>query len=533
MKMSMVEHFNAARDCSMPLVAIRTPDVQATLKTIVLYPDYATVPMETWDCVRGLTAINPPALKLHAAMTKQVSKKDTDYADPLVMLQAVLSFPEGGILFMINLHRFLTDVQVVQSIWNLRDMLKARQIMLVLLSPDIILPPEIASDFLVLDEPLPDEAQLAGIIKQTIAAVRIQGVDVPEPSKAEVDRCVEALSGLPAFPAEQVSAKSARKTGIDIEQLWEWKYQAIEQVPGLSIYRGKEKFADITGQKNIKKFHLLRGDGPMRRRGVVFLDEVDKHLAGFGAVGTGDTTAEMAGALLTYMEDIKAEGCLLLGIAGGGKTLFGHALANEWGVPCINYDFSAMKGGIVGQSGANIRGANKVVSAITQDYPYFVATCNNIDNIPPELRRRFTSATFFFDLMTREEKDKAWELYEEKYNEERRKLKIPIVKYERPEDKGWTGAEIRNCHHNAFVLNTTLLEAATYTVPISESASEKIKALRTQADGRFISASYSGKYVSPDGKPDDPAMLVAIMMEGGPKRKINTGGRGGGSGLAN
>jgi hypothetical protein len=45
---------------------------------------------------------------------------------------------------------------------------------------------------------------------------------------------------------------SLSKKGLDLEQLWERKRQVIEQVPGLSVWRGGETFDDIGGCENIK-----------------------------------------------------------------------------------------------------------------------------------------------------------------------------------------------------------------------------------------------------------------------------------------
>ena len=46
--------------------------------------------------------------------------------------------------------------------------------------------------------------------------------------------------GLAAYPTEQVLAMSITKKGLDLERLWERKRQAVEQTPGLSVWRGGE-----------------------------------------------------------------------------------------------------------------------------------------------------------------------------------------------------------------------------------------------------------------------------------------------------
>jgi hypothetical protein len=104
--------------------------------------------------------------------------------------------------------------------------------------------------------------------------------------------------------------------------------------------------------------------------------------------------------------------------------------------------------------------------------------------LPPELRRRFTLGTFFFDLPTAEERETIWRIYLKNYG----------VSGDLPDDEGWTGAEIKECARKAHRLRMTLAEASRYIVPVSRSAGDQIKALRQMASGKFISASTAGLY---------------------------------------
>jgi len=114
----------------------------------------------------------------------------------------------------------------------------------------------------------------------------------------------------------------------------------------------------------------------------------------------------------------------------------------------------------------------------------FIATSNSIASLPPELRRRFTLGTFFFDLPTAEERETIWGIYLKKYD----------VSGDLPDDEGWTGAEIKECARKAHRLRMTLAEASRYIVPVSRSAAEQVKALRQMASGTFISAATPGLY---------------------------------------
>jgi hypothetical protein len=92
--------------------------------------------------------------------------------------------------------------------------------------------------------------------------------------------------------------------------------------------------------------------------------------------------------------------------------------------------------------------------------------------------------TYFFDLPGAEEREQIWKIYQAKYG----------VSGELPDEDGWTRAEIKECCRKAYRLRLPLIEAAQYTIPVSRSAAEQIKALRQSASGKFLSASRSGVY---------------------------------------
>ena len=164
--------------------------------------------------------------------------------------------------------------------------------------------------------------------------------------------------------------------------------------------------------------------------------------------------------------------------------MIAKAASNTAGIPTVAFDLSAMQSSLVGGSGERLRAALQVVDAISQGKSLWIATCNSITSLPPELRRRFTLGTFFFDLPSAEEREAIWKIYLAKWR----------LDGERPNDEGWTGAEIKECCRKAWRLKLSLRESASYIVPVSRSAADQIDALRRQASGRFLSASQPGVY---------------------------------------
>jgi len=473
-----VSAFHAARCVSTPLVAVRTPDPASTTHFVIetLKQGRELPPLLGWDVVRGLYAIGRDSSDELARVLGEHQAATVGPADALFLGQQLC---EDGLLLYSNAHRFWNDPGVMQGIWNLRDPFKATGRMLVLLVvPGATLPPELGQDILVLDEPLPSTSHLERIVRETFKTAEL---DEPEPCVR--GKAVDALIGLAAFPAEQALSMSLVKRELDTEDLWERKRQIIEQTPGLSVWRGGETFEDIGGVENVKDFlrAVLAGVDPPRV--IVFIDEIEKAFAGTGTDLSGVKT-EMTGTILTYMQDREADGVVFIGPPGSAKSATAKATGGSAGIPTIAFDLAAMESSLVGASTERLRTALKIIDAVSQGRMLFIATCNSITSLPPELRRRFTLGTFFFDLPTAEERETIWRIYLKKYD----------VSGDLPDDEGWTGAEIKECSRKAHRLGMTLPQASRYIVPVSRSAGEQIKALRQMASGKFISASTPGLY---------------------------------------
>ena len=250
-----------------------------------------------------------------------------------------------------------------------------------------------------------------------------------------------------------------------------------------ALVQNQMRLEDIGGCDNVKRFlkAVIQGEEPPRV--IVFCDEIEKAFAGTGT-DTSGTKTEMTGTILSWMQDREADGVIFIGPPGAAKTAVAKATGNGAGIPTIAFDLAAMQNSLIGASGERLRAALSVIDAVSQGRSLWIATCNGITTLPPELRRRFTLGTYFFDLPTAEEREQIWKIYLAKYG----------VSGDLPDDDGWTGAEIKECCRKAYRLHMPLLEAAQYTVPVARSAAEQIKSLRQSATGKFLSASAPGIY---------------------------------------
>lgn len=483
----LLTQVKAARLVSTPIVAIKTSNPATTQAAICgAYPN-GKIPKVTWDVVAGCRPLNDLGQK---ALTEINPTGDPlSLCNPVDMLAAAAKLPAESILFFQNAQRFVgqtaPDATIcLQALWNLRDPFKSNRRMIVLLVPDIQLPPEIANDVFVIDEPLPTPEELEAIVHENLDAAGLTKVVKAD----QVAAAVDAVRGLAAFPTEQVVAMSLTPDGIDIPSLWERKRQRINSQDGLSVWTGGETFDDLGGLSQIKQYGLRLIGGRKPIRSVVFIDEIEKMLAG-STTGTGDSSGVSQGMLqqlLVFMQDTEAMGIILVGPPGTGKSAVAKSIGNAAKVLTIALDVNGMKGSLVGESEQKLRDALKVVSAVSDNATLFVATCNGITQLPPELRRRFTLGVYFVDLPDATEREAIWPIYLKKYELQQ--------KAERPDDSRWTGAEIKQACFLAWNLGIPLKETAQYITPVAITAQGTINELRTLAHERFLSASYKGFY---------------------------------------
>ncbi len=493
----------AAKWVSTPLIVIRTTDPTSTVQMIA-HELFATpevdppevYPVLRWDVVQGFRAVNDegnPAAQVLNSGDSAGSFSPGGLKEPreaLLTLQRASreELPRGTTICFANAHRYINETDVMQAVYNLRDCFPEQNHSLILLTvPGARLPSELTEHLLVLEEPLPTAPDLRKVLDDLIEDTRTRYRDFPRLDDTARSHVTDALLGLTIFSAQQTVAMSLNRNGLNLERLWARKVQTIQQTPGLSVWKGNETFEDIAGVRNVKAFLELIMGRERPPGGIMFLDEFEKQLAGHGTDLSGVKT-EMVGTLLSWMQDKRTKGLIFIGPPGTAKTATAKAAGNSIGKPTIMFDFGGMQASRVGESGQNLRTALQVVEAVTDNNPLVIATCNSLSSLPPELRRRFTLGTFFFDLPDAEGRRLIWNLYLSKYK----------ITGDLPEDLEWSGADIENCCCNAAENRVSLKEAAEYIVPTGISSRDQIRQLRLQASGKYIDAAKPGPYIFED-----------------------------------
>jgi hypothetical protein len=476
-----VEQLKAAKGCSVPLVAVNTPDQWATLTA--LSEGLNGTPQIVWDLCRGLRALNRPGSQFLTAL-EQRGTMPSLLQNPGELLNVVMDSPAGLVVFVINAHKLLGEPMVVQALMNLRDEFKSNSRMVVMLGPSFSIPPELDPDVIVLDEPYPTREELEEVMR-----AQYRNVKLAAPGASVLARCVDGLLGLAEFTAENIVAMAMGPSGVSLAQVWDRKFQKIDATDGLSIFRGEVTFKDVGGNDVLKDYWARFMTGPDAPKGLVFSDEIEKAMAGAGTESTGTTTRQL-GYVLADMENKKSQGQIFHGFPGTSKTLMAMAIAGEFGIPLLMCDLGGAMDSFVGNTEAKTRNMLKVIDSVCQGRAFYLATCNDSRALKPELKRRYTAGEWFFDIPTRAEADKIWPIQLKAFGVD--------PKQERPDYTNWTGAEIRNCCRNARALNCSLLDAARYVVPFFRANAERIEAMRRQAHGVFLNPQKPGPYQHPE-----------------------------------
>lgn len=509
---NFIELFTAARAVSTPFTAIRTFDPISTILTVQksLGEELAELtPFITWDSIHGLTGLNDAGGTALASMASHAGMELGASVDLPIALGILEEADEDVIAFIYNPQLVWdTDKKVIQGVSNLRNDYKAHGNMLnLLVGIGDSIPVELQQDMLVLEHPLPTREEIAHIVRETYAYAfnsdpKKYKACKAGPSDEVLAKAVDALIGIPAFPAEQACAMCLNKetSVLDIETLWTRKKTIVSQQKGLSYRAGGLKLKDLYGVESFKNYGVKLMQGKYAPTVILRMDEIQRQFSGNDTDSSG-VKGDLLGEWLTWVNDHKIFCTLSLGVPGSSKSHSIDCIAGEFEKPVIDYSISRMQDSLVGNSNKFMVGANSTIESISDGNIWLIATANKLDGLPPELISRFqVGGIFFFDAP--DDAEKAGIM----------KLKIAAhgldANQEIPDMTGWTGRDIENCALKAKKLGCSLMEAGQYVVPLMTSHREQMDNLRHAASDRFLSASKPGVYQYTEPKTHTPTVKI-------------------------
>ena len=355
----------------------------------------------------------------------------------------------------------------------------------VLVSESILIPPEIESQIMLFQLPLPNREEIQNQCEQ-------HAMIIPPELLA---RLSSTCSGLTQTEVDQVLSLAAQKSQLldesALEMILREKEQIIAKSGVIEMVPVSEKLEDIGGLENFKDWlrsraNILNRLSEAQRFGV----KAPKGVLIAGMPGCGKSLSAKAAARLFKLPLLRLDiGSLLGKYVGESEHNMRRALQMAETVsPCVLW-IDELEKAFVGMSGNN---ASEVSSRLLGYFltwmqektgaVFIIATANNITALPPELLRkgRFDEI-FYVGFPNAKERRAILEIYLRKSKQELKRFDIETLV---AKCRYYSGADIQNAINealeNAFVQPTPLLtqelvvEAIRNTVPLRETLREKV-----------------------------------------------------------
>ncbi len=330
-----------------PVLVVRTHEPERFITTAAKQVNGRTA--YQWDMLRGYRELGNGA--------------EWQEADPYDLPQIAARAKEKAVWFLHNYHFTLKEPGVIQAIQNNLGAYKSRGVTLVIVAPDADLPTELERAVVVLDFALPTREELRSILQDLVESTEVE----PE----NEDMVLDAAQGLTWQEAEDAMALAlVRQKRFDPKTITELKAQMVKKSAALEFSQFTETFETLGGLENLKDWTLGRfekrrpglpfrgilllgvpgtgkshfakalgnqvgwpclslnlgkvfgslvGESEAKMREalkvvdamapcILFLDEIEKGLAGVGGSSTdGGTTQRVGGTFLTWLNDHTSE----------------------------------------------------------------------------------------------------------------------------------------------------------------------------------------------------------------------------------
>jgi SpoVK/Ycf46/Vps4 family AAA+-type ATPase len=483
---------------------------------LVLRSGTPILTVETHEERRALDMFRRLAIKLNRplfawSITEGLQRMDLELdaqahnSDPASVLRHIKSSGLDAIYLMLDFHPYIDEPVHVRLIREIAHDYRTTGKTLVFVSHDLDIPAELHKQSARFDLALPNRDKLMSIIREEALqwSNRNQKKKVHTDSQT-LDRLVRNLAGLTVADARRLARKvifdDGAITETDLPEVMKAKYELLNKDGLLSYEYETEKFSDVGGMTNVRRWLEQRSH----------------------AFASGDVPAGLDAP----------KGILLLGVQGCGKSMVAKATAAIFSVPLLRLDFGVLYNKYFGESEKNLRRAlattevmapcvlwideiEKGLSTGDNDggtsrrvmgtlltwmaekssSVFLVATANDIESLPPELIRkgRFDEI-FFVDLPGYEARRKIFEVHLSRRGRSSQDFDIDALA--RASD-GFSGAEIEQAvvsalyavHGNGGSMNSDhILEEISRTQPLSVVMAEKIATLRQWATGRTVPA---------------------------------------------
>ncbi len=480
-----------------PLIGLRGAEEGAALGAIVRLTQSAQQGCWWWSATSGLVALServPMGKPVWSAARGHEANQQTHSDNAMRdVLEKIALHEAPGVFALLDVEPWLGDVWVQRALKELQGELIRRRQVVALCGPILKIPESLRRTIAVLDVPLPDRTALRAVLDQLVPEEQFRVI--PR------ERMVAAALGLTRTEAQRAfqRARIVHETAQN-PLTFAWDSHILSD----------------------KRRIVSQGDA---------VEFVDSH-EGLSAVGGLD---ELKGWLDTRREAFGEEarryglpapkGLLLVGVQGCGKSLAAKAVAQHWGLPLLRLDLgrifsshlppdAALSQALMTASAlapsvlwvdeiekgfgpqADTHTQRVLGSLLTwlqekQSEVFFVATANEVDQLPPELLRkgRFDEL-FFVDLPDVAARAQIVSIHLKKRQRNPADFNLKEVA---EATEHWSGAELEQLViaglYEAFaearpLQQGDLLSSADQIVPLYRTREEAIKKLREWARSR-------------------------------------------------
>ncbi len=470
--------------------------------------------LETFDEARAINLLTKHGRKLFAGGSRWsltdglaplgfglIPKNPDELKSAESVLEHIKSQSSNHLFVLCDIHPFIDEPRVIRLIKDIALNANAFDQKLVLLSHELILPPELSRLSAKVSLTLPCDQEVRNIVRGE--AKRWQNSNQGQKVKADptiLTRLVNNLLGLSHQEVKRLAYAAIADDGAiseeDLPELSKAKFALMDMDGVLHFDYSAERMTNVAGLDNLKSW----------------LE--DRHSA-------------MQNPSLSD----KPKGVLLFGVQGAGKSLAAKCIAGQWGLPLLRLDFAALYNKYIGETEKNLRDALKLADlmapcvlwvdeiekGLSEDTDqgvgkrilgtlltwmsdrksdvFMVATSNDVSQLAPELLRkgRFDEL-FFVDLPNFEVRKAIFSLHLQKRDVMPSVIDLKVLS---ELAEGFSGAEIEqvvvSAMYSSAALNQSLDQGAlilalNQTQPLSVLRAESIASLRSWANERAVTA---------------------------------------------
>lgn len=470
-----------------PLISIKTKEENRAIDLLKAVRSSVDRTFYQWKITEGLTSL------MFAIET------DAESVEPADVLLSIKKEKLPSVYILIDFHHYFDDPVHIRLIKDIVNQFEQTAKTLIFLGVDYELPNELRSVTANFELKLPNEKEIEKIVKEEAKNWANKNRQKVKANKESLAALIKNLKGLSRAEVKRLANSAIYDDGAisesDFPAVMKSKYELLNQEGLLHFEYETEKFSEVGGFANLKKWLMQRRD-----------------------------------AFNSSTHFDRPKGVLLLGVQGCGKSLAAKSISGIWGLPLLRLDFSALYNKYHGESEKNLRqslssaetmapcvlwidelekglsnsdsddGISKRLLgtfltwlAENKSHVFLVATANDIQTLPPELvRKGRMDEIFFVDLPDAQTRKQILSIHLAKrdFNSESFDLKFLVEASE-----GFSGAELEQVVVSALYAVETkelktndLLKAIKATKPLSIVMDKKIAALRDWASSRTVPA---------------------------------------------